>query len=92
MMEGALAQRFPDREDLGFVRLGKPYSSIFAAAERIEGTRNMVMIGDQFDTDIAGAVNYGLDSALITTGVAHRVALQKASEVLPTYILDSLAI
>jgi ribonucleotide monophosphatase NagD (HAD superfamily) len=70
MFEQALRARYPTRTDLGFVRLGKPHPAIFEAAERRSGTRNMVMIGDQLDTDIRGARDFGIDSALIEGGVS----------------------
>ena len=65
MFEAALALRYPERADLQFLRLGKPYAAIFDEALRRSGTRDMVMIGDQLATDIRGAREFGLDAALV---------------------------
>lgn len=52
-----------------FVRLGKPHTPIFAAAEARAGTRQLLMVGDQLGTDIQGARDYGIDSVLMCTGL-----------------------
>ena len=86
MLEAALAERYgPDAPT--FVPLGKPHSRIFTEAKRRASTREMIMIGDQLATDIAGANNFGIDSALIGTGLATAV-----TNVEPTYLLPSLAL
>jgi HAD superfamily hydrolase (TIGR01450 family) len=88
IIETALRQRYPERAEVAFVRLGKPQAGLFEAAIRHAGTRNAVMIGDQVDTDIRGAAGVGLDSALVAGGVA---GVQLAGEIKPTYRLESLA-
>ena len=50
LLESALKLRYPERDDLHFIRLGKPHEAIFAEALRRSGTRDMVMIGDQLET------------------------------------------
>ena len=70
MFESALAQRYRDRQDLKFARLGKPHPAMFEEAVRRCGTRNVVMIGDNPDTDIRGANQMGITSVLVETGVA----------------------
>ena len=87
MFEEALAARYPRRKDLRFTRLGKPYPAIFAEALRRSGTRNMVMIGDQLETDIRGARDFGLDAALVEGGVT---ASSGTDEIRPTWRLRSL--
>lgn len=52
-----------------FERLGKPQPAIYEAGVELVGTRNVVMLGDQLATDIAGAVAFGIDSALVEGGV-----------------------
>ena len=90
ILEAALQRRYPDRPELKFARLGKPHAAIFKEALRRSGTMDMVMIGDQLETDIWGACEFGLDSALIGTGIAY-IKPQKADRSLrPTYYLDSL--
>ena len=87
MIEAALRQRFPEREDVAFVRLGKPEPGLFVEAVRRLGTNNVVMIGDQMDTDIRGAAGAGLDSALLAGGVS---GMRLAGRIMPTYRLESL--
>ncbi|TCJ14646.1 haloacid dehalogenase [Parasulfuritortus cantonensis] len=85
MLEAALRQRYPERPAPSFARLGKPYPGLFAEAVRLAGTRNVVMVGDQLDTDIVGATRFGIDSALVPgvlTGDRRRVG-----GVAPTYLL-----
>lgn len=88
MFEGALALRYPGSPPR-FERLGKPARVIFEAAVARLGTRDAVMVGDQLGTDIAGALDAGLPSALALTGVTSRAALA-ASAVRPTYVLPGL--
>lgn len=89
MFEGALRVRYPDRADLTFARLGKPYPAIFEEAVRRTGTRSMVMIGDQLETDIRGALNFGLDAALLEGGVVAR-SVVTSDDIRPTYRLAAL--
>ena len=91
LLERALSLRYPEREDLGFVPLGKPHAPMFEEAFARLGTRNLVMVGDQLDTDILGARNAGLDSAWIGTGVGRNSLLPEEHR-RPTFILDSLII
>lgn len=90
LIEAALGQRYPGRSDLRFVRLGKPYPALFQAAATLSGSRNMVMLGDQLETDIQGATEFGLDSALVMGGISGQAALG-ASQIKPTWLLESLA-
>jgi HAD superfamily hydrolase (TIGR01459 family) len=90
MFEAALRARYPHRPDLRFVRLGKPEAAIFAEALRRSGTRNMVMIGDQLETDIRGARAFGLDSAFVGTGVSKEALAALPGVLRPTYRLASL--
>lgn len=69
MLEAVLHERWPDA-GLAFERLGKPSPAIFDAASRRLGVSRPVMLGDQLGTDIAGAVAAGIDSVLVSTGLA----------------------
>ncbi len=91
MIEAVLKQRYPDRPDLGFVRLGKPEPGLFEEAVRRARTRRLVMIGDQIETDIRGANGVGIDSALVAGGVAGAGFATGASAARPTYLLASIA-
>lgn len=91
MLEAALGVRYPGRPDLRFARLGKPHAPIFAEAVRLSGTREMVMIGDQLETDIRGANAFGLDSVLVDGGVTASSLDPLPAPLRPTYRLRSLA-
>lgn len=90
MIEAALQRRFPERSDLVFDRLGKPQPYLYETAMQRFGTRNAVMIGDQLETDIAGAAACGIDSTLIATGVTLINDMLSRSSVRPTYWMASL--
>jgi ribonucleotide monophosphatase NagD (HAD superfamily) len=70
--------------------LGKPHAPIFRKALERSGTRDMVMIGDQLETDIYGAVEFGLDAVLVNTGIAHPDHKNVDPSLQPTYLLNSL--
>ena len=72
LLEQAMKRLHGSHESLIAVKLGKPYSPIFTAAVERAGTNNVVMIGDQLETDITGANNAGIDSAVVTTGINRR--------------------
>lgn len=89
IIEAALRQRYPERNELQFDRLGKPNGAIFAEALRRSGTRDMVMLGDTLETDIRGANAFGIDSALVAGGVTSSHGLNRAADT-PTYWLRGL--
>jgi HAD superfamily hydrolase (TIGR01450 family) len=90
VFEAALQRRYPERDDLVFDRLGKPQTDLYESAIEMLGSRNAVMIGDQLETDIAGAVACRIDSVLIATGIAHVESSVPASGIRPTYWMPSL--
>ena len=90
IIEAALKRRYPQRSDLVFDRLGKPHPALYESAMRRFDTRNAVMIGDQLETDIAGALSCSIDSALIATGVALIDASASDTSIRPTYWMPSL--
>ena len=51
--------------------IGKPSPLMFSIALKRAGCvkEEAVMIGDQLDTDVAGAARAGIDSILVTSGV-----------------------
>ena len=90
LLEAALTRRYP-HDPPRFVRLGKPHRPIFDEAARRLGTGELLMIGDQLETDIAGALAAGIDAALVVTGVTRWQDRAAAGDVVPTYLVDSLA-
>lgn len=90
--EQILNERYPGHPNTSFVRLGKPHPYIFeegALRARVHKSA-MVMIGDQLATDVRGALDFGIDAALVTTGIITDTHLKDATEPLPTWILRSL--
>jgi 4-nitrophenyl phosphatase len=70
---------------------GKPFPPMFEAALRILGTRpdQTLMIGDRIATDIDGAQQLGLHTALVLTGVTTRDELA-TSTVQPDGVFEDL--
>lgn len=92
MLEAVLCERYAEKS-YRFVRLGKPFQAMFEEAAVRAGTRDMVMIGDQLATDILGANRFGIDSALVTTGLAHPASsLRREPDLVPRYLLSSLEV
>lgn len=89
MIEAILASRYPER-DLRFNRLGKPHRRIFDHGVDRCGTDDVVVLGDQLETDIRGARAAGLDSVLVATGLDHGALDWESHEIQPTYVLESL--
>ena len=66
---------------------GKPERPLLDETIRRVGGRRPLMVGDRLDTDIDGAVNAGVDSLLVMTGVTdleHLVAVPHGRR--PTYV------
>ncbi|MGQ9477002.1 MAG: HAD-IIA family hydrolase [Candidatus Bipolaricaulia bacterium] len=73
--------------------VGKPSPIAFRVALQAAGVsnaRNCLVIGDRLETDILGAREAGLDSALVLTGVTSREELER-SPIRPTWVAASLA-
>jgi glycerol-1-phosphatase len=70
---------------------GKPYRPLLDDTVARIGARRPVFVGDRLDTDIAGAVNAGLDSMLVLTG-SHGAAdlLRAGPEERPTHLGQDL--
>jgi ribonucleotide monophosphatase NagD (HAD superfamily) len=103
LVEAALARRFPGA-NLVFEKLGKPMPTLFLEGARRIGAKNAVMIGDQLETDIAGALGAGLSAALLagvstwTANVvkhaseAESIATPPRAPIVPTYLLEDLSL
>lgn len=74
--------------------VGKPHAPLYRTAVERLGTRPeaTLAVGDRLDTDIAGAVAAGLDSAWLLTGV-HRPSelLRRHEGGMPTWVLGTLS-
>jgi len=91
LIEAALARRFPSAT-IVFARLGKPEPHLFLAASRLLGIApaRLVMIGDQLETDIAGARAAGIAPALLA-GISSWDHARATATVAPDWLLDKLA-
>ncbi|MET3615854.1 HAD superfamily hydrolase (TIGR01459 family) [Rhizobium aquaticum] len=76
---------------------GKPHRDIYEHAMRSVGNpslSNVVCIGDSIDHDILGAAKFGLDSALVLTGILADLPLKEVDILMtadrkPTFILSA---
>jgi phospholysine phosphohistidine inorganic pyrophosphate phosphatase len=71
------------------VVVGKPAEAFFQAAIVDMGLDNAVMVGDDVEADVGGAMSAGLPGILVRTGKYRQDALPP--EVTPTAIVDSIA-
>ena len=69
---------------------GKPEAALFERALASAGGGRPIVVGDRLDTDIAGAVRLGWDSALVLTGATRRDEVE-GSPWRPTIVLDDLS-
>ena len=69
---------------------GKPQAPLFERALASAGGGRPLVVGDRLDTDIAGAVGLGWDSALVLTGATRRDEVE-GSPWRPTIVLDDLS-
>jgi len=99
---GAIARHYQSLGAKRVIYYGKPQSDLFEKALRtLQGKEKsgLLMVGDAFETDIAGAVNFGIDSLLIAGGIhqaeltplsAHTVTtLANRHAIAPTYFCQS---
>ncbi|SMO72872.1 HAD-superfamily class IIA hydrolase, TIGR01459 [Saccharicrinis carchari] len=82
-----------------FFRFGKPDVSVFELAfelvnkKRTISKREVLMVGDTLDTDIAGGNNFGIDTALVLSGSTLKnqaVKMMDNKQIKPTYICNSI--
>lgn len=110
---GFLAQKY---EELGgtVIYHGKPHLSIYTTAledlklKEINDRNRILMIGDTIETDIQGAINSGISSALVLTGNTHNLLKEYRDhhltpnqalnqifnqyKIFPTHVINSLHI
>lgn len=83
-----LIRRFAEVEP---IVAGKPARPLLEETIRRTDASRPLMVGDRLDTDIAGAVNVGIDSLLVMTGVTGLAELVAAGQgERPTYISSDL--
>ena len=74
------------------ISIGKPAPILYQQALQSLGTTQAetVAIGDRLNTDILGAVNAGIRSILVLTGISDRQELSQV-DYQPTWVMDDLA-
>lgn len=74
------------------VIIGKPSPAFFQVALDDMGLNkeDVLMIGDDIDSDVGGAQEAGLKTVLVRTG-KYRKAYAEASAIKPNYVIDSIA-
>ncbi|MET1071974.1 MAG: HAD-IIA family hydrolase [Umezawaea sp.] len=89
---GALVAALKAATDREPLVAGKPAAPLLEQAAKSVGAQRPLVVGDRLDTDIAGAVNAGMDSLLVLTGVsteAEALALPEGQR--PTHIAADLS-
>ena len=73
------------------ISIGKPEPILYQQALAILGTQaeNTIAIGDRLDTDILGAINAGMRSILVLTGVSAIQDIERV-EYEPTWVMDDI--
>jgi ribonucleotide monophosphatase NagD (HAD superfamily) len=71
------------------VTVGKPAREFFLAAMDDMGLERGIMVGDDLESDVGGAMAAGLPGVLVRTGKYRQDALK--ARVTPTAIVDSIA-
>ena len=72
--------------------MGKPNLNLFVLASREWNlpAEKILMVGDDIEGDVGGALNAGMKSILVKTGKFRAETLQ-SSNIRPNYIIDSIA-
>jgi len=73
------------------VIMGKPYPEMYRMALGRMNLRvsDVLMVGDMLSTDVKGALDLGMDAALVLTGMSKREDIEKLG-ITPTFVIDSL--
>jgi hypothetical protein len=72
--------------------VGKPQPALFTTAATQSGAKRPLVVGDRLDTDIEGAVNAGMDSLLVLTGISGPAELLTAPPSRrPSYVAADLS-
>lgn len=71
--------------------IGKPEAEIITQALKVLGVpkEEVIMVGDNYDTDILAGINAGMDTLLVHTGVTTKELLKQYKKQ-PTYVVDTL--
>lgn len=90
---GSLVAALKTATDAEPLVAGKPATPLLEQAAKELGANRPLVIGDRLDTDILGAVNAGMDSLLVLTGVSTEQEAQALPEdQRPTYVGADLSV
>ncbi|CAD6887178.1 unnamed protein product [Tilletia controversa] len=73
--------------------IGKPHKPMMdcIVAKKHFDPSKAIMVGDRLDTDIEFAINGGIDSLMVQTGISTKAEIDaKDAKVMPTYLIKSL--
>ena len=97
---GSLATMLESIIGKTFIRFGKPDTQIFSfAQERVLKAipdlkkSEILMVGDTLHTDILGANQFGVDTALVLSGNTQKEKARmqiRSTGIIPTYLFDSI--
>ncbi len=97
---GALGRLLEELAGKHFIHFGKPdaymFSFAFSKARKQRPTltkRQILMVGDTLQTDIAGGNKFGVDTVLVLSGntaAKHATMRIEASGIVPTFICESV--
>ncbi len=97
---GGIAQLLQAALGHQFTQFGKPdpmiFNYAFERAKELDPSltkRDILMVGDTLSTDIHGGNKFGIDTALVLSGVTlpqEAPALMKSKGIVPTYICDDI--
>ena len=71
--------------------MGKPYPDMYTMALQQMDLQipDVLMVGDLLITDVKGALDFGMDSALVLTGMTRREDIKRL-DITPTFVVNSL--
>ncbi|MET0447003.1 MAG: HAD-IIA family hydrolase [Aeromicrobium sp.] len=88
---GSLVQAVRNATGAEPIIAGKPQRALFDETIARVGGRHPLMVGDRLDTDIDGAINAGIDSLVVLTGVSDLREIVEASQGhRPTFVSSDL--
>lgn len=88
---GALTSVIQTATGVNPIFIGKPERMIVELALELLNMHKdaVIMVGDNYDTDIRSGINAGIDTLLVFTGVTSKADLKRIP-IQPTYTVDSL--
>lgn len=88
---GAVIAMIEKASHVAPVFVGKPEKIMMASAlDKLDLSKNdVLMVGDNYETDIMAGINSGIDTLLVLTGFTGREDLEH-EKIQPTYVIDTL--